>query len=177
VLIVKFNGYSIADILDLTVDECIEVFKGFKEVTNKLIFLSKIGLGYMKLGQISPTYSGGEVQRIKLAQELTKRTLKNNIYLIDEPTTGLHFKDVEKLLNIFYEMLKKGATIVLVEHNLDIIKNGDWIIDVGPKASFEGGKIIFQGTLKEFINNNFVYSITKDYLFDFLNKCETTTKI
>ncbi|MFN3995374.1 MAG: excinuclease ABC subunit UvrA [bacterium] len=167
VLNVKFDGYSIADILDLTVDECIEVFRGFPMVVDKLRFISEIGLGYMKLGQISPTYSGGEVQRLKLAQELSKRSIRDNIYFLDEPTTGLHFEDVEKLLNVFYRILVKGATIVVVEHNMDIIKNADWIIDVGPEASFRGGEIVFSGTLENFINSDLV-SYTKDYLVKFL---------
>lgn len=167
VLTVKFDGLSIADVLDLTVDECIKVFSSFPNVFNKLKFLSDIGLGYMKLGQISPTYSGGESQRIKLAQELTKRNIKGNVYLLDEPTTGLHFRDVEKLLNIFYQMLKKGASIIVVEHNLDIIKNADWIIDVGLGAAWKGGEIVFSGTLQDFLKSN-AESFTKKYLVDYL---------
>lgn len=167
VLNVKFDGYSIADILDLTVDECMEVFRGFPTVVDKLRFISEIGLGYMKLGQISPTYSGGEVQRLKLAQELSKKSIRGNIYFFDEPTTGLHFEDVEKLLKVFHKILLKGATIVVVEHNMDVIKNADWIIDVGPGASFKGGEIVFCGLLKDFINSG-VVSYTRDYLVEFL---------
>ncbi|MEN3015356.1 MAG: excinuclease ABC subunit UvrA [bacterium] len=168
-LLVKFNGYTIADILDLSVDECIKVFEGFPAVVSKLEFLSKIGLGYMKLGQISPTYSGGEIQRIKLAQELTKKSIKGNIYLLDEPTTGLHFKDVEKLLDIFYHMLKKGSTLIIVEHNMDIIKNADWIVDVGPLASTKGGEVLFSGKLEDFITSD-IFSYTKNYLLEYLKK-------
>lgn len=169
VLSVKFDGYSIADILDLTVDECIKVFEGFPNVVNKLRFISEIGLGYMKLGQISTTYSGGETQRIKLAQELAKRNIRDNIYLLDEPTTGLHPKDVERLLNIFYKMLKKGASLVVVEHNLDIIKNSDWVIDVGKDASFKGGEIVYCGPMEEFLKSD-VDSHTRAYLLQFLEE-------
>ncbi|MGB9638775.1 MAG: ATP-binding cassette domain-containing protein, partial [bacterium] len=163
-LMVKFdNKYSIYDVLELTVKEAIEVFKGFKNVEDKLKFLDDIGLGYIKLGQISPSLSGGESQRIKLAYELSKRNVNKTIYLLDEPTTGLHYLDIQKFLDVIYQLLSKGATIVIVEHNIEVIKNADYIIEVGPKAAYEGGYIIFQGTYQEFINSD---TLTKKYVLN-----------
>jgi len=160
---VKFdNKYNIYDVLELNVKEAIKVFKGFKNVEEKLRFLDDIGLGYIKLGQISPSLSGGESQRIKLAYELSKRNVNKTIYLLDEPTTGLHYLDIQKFLNVIYQLLNKGATIVIVEHNIEVIKNADYVIEVGPKAADEGGYIIFQGTYQEFINSN---TLTKKYIF------------
>ena len=162
-LSVKFdNKYNIYDVLELNVKEAIKVFKGFKNVEEKLRFLDDIGLGYIKLGQISPSLSGGESQRIKLAYELSKRNVNKTIYLLDEPTTGLHYLDIQKFLNVIYQLLNKGATIVIVEHNIEVIKNADYVIEVGPKAADEGGYIIFQGTYQEFINSN---TLTKKYIF------------
>jgi excinuclease ABC subunit A len=166
-LSVKFdNKYSIYDVLELTVKEAINVFKGFKNVEEKLKFLDDIGLGYIKLGQISPSLSGGESQRIKLAYELSKRNVNKTIYLLDEPTTGLHYLDIQKLLNVIYQLLNKGATIVIVEHNIEVIKNADYVIEVGPKAADEGGYIVFQGTYQEFLKAN---TLTKKYILNEIN--------
>lgn len=161
-LSVKFDSkYSIYDVLELTVKEAIQVFKGFKNLEERLKFLEDIGLGYIKLGQISPSLSGGESQRIKLAYELSKRNVSKTVYLLDEPTTGLHYLDVQKFLNVIYQLLIKGATVVIVEHNIEIIKNADYIIEVGPKAAYEGGNIVFQGTYQDFINSD---TLTKNYI-------------
>jgi excinuclease ABC subunit A len=166
-LSVKFdNKYSIYDVLELTVKEAINVFKGFKNVEEKLKFLDDIGLGYIKLGQISPSLSGGESQRIKLAYELSKRNVNKTIYLLDEPTTGLHYLDVQKFLNVIYQLLNKGATIVIVEHNIEVIKNADYVIEVGPKAADEGGYIVFQDTYQEFLKSN---TLTKKYILNEIN--------
>jgi excinuclease ABC subunit A len=166
-LSVKFdNKYSIYDVLELTVKEAINVFKGFKNVEEKLKFLDDIGLGYIKLGQISPSLSGGESQRIKLAYELSKRNVNKSIYLLDEPTTGLHYLDVQKFLNVIYQLLNKGATIVIVEHNIEVIKNADYVIEVGPKAADEGGYIVFQDTYQEFLKSN---TLTKKYILNEIN--------
>jgi excinuclease ABC subunit A len=166
-LSVKFdNKYSIYDVLELTVKEAINVFKGFKNVEEKLKFLDDIGLGYIKLGQISPSLSGGESQRIKLAYELSKRNVNKTIYLLDEPTTGLHYLDVQKFLNVIYQLLNKGATIVIVEHNIEVIKNADYVIEVGPKAADEGGYIVFQNTYQEFLKSN---TLTKKYILNEIN--------
>lgn len=163
-LMVKFdNKYSIYDVLELTVKEAIEVFKGFRSLEDKLKFLDDIGLGYIKLGQISPSLSGGESQRIKLAYELSKRNVNKTVYLLDEPTTGLHYLDIQKFLDVIYQLLSKGATIVIVEHNVEVIKNADYIIEVGPKAAYEGGEIIFQGNFQDFINSN---TLTKKYILN-----------
>jgi excinuclease ABC subunit A len=166
-LSVKFdNKYSIYDVLELTVKEAINVFKGFKNVEEKLKFLDDIGLGYIKLGQISPSLSGGESQRIKLAYELSKRNVNKSIYLLDEPTTGLHYLDIQKFLNVIYQLLNKGATIVIVEHNIEVIKNADYVIEVGPKAADEGGYIVFQDTYQEFLKSN---TLTKKYILNEIN--------
>jgi excinuclease ABC subunit A len=166
-LSVKFdNKYSIYDVLELTVKEAINVFKGFKNVEEKSKFLDDIGLGYIKLGQISPSLSGGESQRIKLAYELSKRNVNKSIYLLDEPTTGLHYLDVQKFLNVIYQLLNKGATIVIVEHNIEVIKNADYVIEVGPKAADEGGYIVFQNTYQEFLKSN---TLTKKYILNEIN--------
>ena len=166
-LSVKFdNKYNIYDVLELNVKEAIKVFKGFKNVEEKLRFLDDIGLGYIKLGQISPSLSGGESQRIKLAYELSKRNVNKTIYLLDEPTTGLHYLDIQKFLNVIYQLLNKGATIVIVEHNIEVIKNADYVIEVGPKAADEGGYILFENTYQEFLKSN---TLTKKYLLNEIN--------
>ena len=164
-LSVKFDGkYTIYDVLELTVKQAMDVFKGFKNLEDKLKLLDDIGLGYIKLGQISPSLSGGESQRIKLAYELSKRSVNKSVYLLDEPTTGLHYLDIQKFLNVIYQLLLKGATIVIVEHNLEVIKNADYIIEVGPKAAYEGGQIVFEGTFQEFLNSE---TLTKQYILNY----------
>lgn len=143
---VRYKGHSIADVLDLTVAEALEVFEAHPKVSAQLQLLADVGLDYIHLGQPSPTLSGGEAQRIKLARELSKRATGRTLYLLDEPTTGLHFDDVKKLLSVLDRLVDAGNTIIVIEHNLDVIKTADWIIDLGPDGGPGGGKIIGQGT-------------------------------
>jgi len=143
---VEYKGHSIADVLDLTVAEAIEVFAAHPKVAGPLQLLQRVGLDYLHLGQPSPTLSGGEAQRIKLARELSKRATGRTLYILDEPTTGLHFEDVRKLLIVLDELVEAGNSVVVIEHNLDVIKTADWIIDVGPEGGPDGGEIVAVGT-------------------------------
>ncbi|MBJ18415.1 MAG: excinuclease ABC subunit UvrA [bacterium] len=143
---VEYRGHSIADVLDLTVAEAIEVFSAHRKVAGPLKLLQRVGLDYLHLGQPSPTLSGGEAQRIKLARELSKRATGRTLYILDEPTTGLHFEDVRKLLIVLNELVEAGNSVVVIEHNLDVIKTADWIIDLGPEGGPEGGEVVAVGT-------------------------------
>lgn len=146
---VKYKGKSIAEVLDMTVEEAREHFKNTPFIKNKLDTLVEVGLGYIKLGQSSTTLSGGEAQRIKLTRELSKKATGRTIYLLDEPTTGLHFDDVKKLIAVLNDLVDKGNTVVVIEHNLDVIKSADYIIDLGPEGGNEGGQIVATGTPEE----------------------------
>lgn len=146
---VKYKGRSIAEVLDMTVEEAREHFKNIPFIKNKLDTLVEVGLGYIKLGQSSTTLSGGEAQRIKLTRELSKKATGRTIYLLDEPTTGLHFDDVKKLIAVLNDLVEKGNTVVVIEHNLDVIKSADYIIDLGPEGGNEGGRIVAAGTPEE----------------------------
>ena len=146
---VKYKGKSIAEVLDMTVEEAREHFKNIPFIKNKLDTLVEVGLGYIKLGQSSTTLSGGEAQRIKLTRELSKKATGRTIYLLDEPTTGLHFDDVKKLIAVLNDLVDKGNTVVVIEHNLDVIKSADYIIDLGPEGGNEGGRIVAMGTPEE----------------------------
>ena len=141
----EYKGLSIADVLDLTVAEAIELFAAHPKVAGPLELLQRVGLDYLHLGQPSPTLSGGEAQRIKLARELSKRATGRTLYILDEPTTGLHFEDVRKLLGVLDELVEAGNSVVVIEHNLDVIKTADWIVDVGPEGGPEGGEIVACG--------------------------------
>jgi excinuclease ABC subunit A len=143
---VHYHGKSIAQILDMTVSEATNFFAHYPSLSDKLKTITEVGLGYIHLGQPAPTLSGGEAQRVKLATELSRRSTGKTIYILDEPTTGLHFADLEKLLNVLHLLASKGNTVIVIEHNLDIIKNADWIIDLGPEGGDAGGKIIAAGT-------------------------------
>jgi len=145
-LAVKFNGYSIADILDLAIEDALPVLKDIPQVRQKLQTLVDVGLGYVHLGQAATTLSGGEAQRMKLARELSKRQTGKTLYVLDEPTTGLHFDDVRKLLEVLHRLTDLGNTVIIIEHNLDVIRNADWIIDLGPEGGEEGGAIVAEGT-------------------------------
>jgi excinuclease ABC subunit A len=147
---IKFKGESIADILDKTVEDSIQIFENIPNVKRKLETLNNVGLGYLKLGQPATTLSGGEAQRIKLATELSKRSTGNTFYILDEPTTGLSFEDCSKLLNVLHALVENGNSVVVIEHHLDMIKNADWIIELGPEAGDKGGQVICEGT-PEFI--------------------------
>ena len=159
---IKYKGKSISQVLDMTVEEAMTFFKNIKFIHHKLKTLHDVGLGYIKLGQSSVTLSGGEAQRIKLSKELVKRTAGKNLYILDEPTTGLHFDDVKKLINVLHRLRDQGNTIIVIEHNLEVIKTSDYIIDLGPEGGEQGGKIIAVGTPEEIAKNE--ESITGHYL-------------
>ncbi len=145
-LAVKYNNLSIADVLDLTVDEALQLFKAHPQIRRALETLADVGLGYIALGQSSPTLSGGEAQRVKLSRELSKRSTGRTLYILDEPTTGLHFDDIRKLLAVLDRLVTAGNTVVVIEHNLDVIKTADWIVDIGPEGGDNGGRIVAAGT-------------------------------
>ena len=145
-LSIHYKGKNIAEILDLTVYEALKFFENIPSIKRKLQTIYDVGLGYIKLGQSSPTLSGGEAQRVKLASELSKRTTGNTLYILDEPTTGLHFADVQKLLDVLNRLVNLGNTVIVIEHNMDVIKNSDWIIDLGPEGGNQGGQIVAKGT-------------------------------
>ncbi len=143
---VKFKGHSIADVLDMTVEDAAEFFKAVPPIRDKMAMLVEVGLGYVKVGQQATTLSGGEAQRVKLAKELSRRATGNTLYILDEPTTGLHFDDVRKLLEVLHALVEQGNTVVVIEHNLDVIKTADWVIDLGPEGGVKGGEIVAVGT-------------------------------
>ncbi len=143
---IKFRGLSIADVLDLTVDEAIPLFSAVTRIGDRLAVLSRVGLGYVRLGQQATTLSGGEAQRIKLAKELGRRATGRTLYILDEPTTGLHFEDIRKLLELLHALVDAGNTVVVIEHNLEVIKTADWILDLGPEGGDGGGRIVTEGT-------------------------------
>jgi excinuclease ABC subunit A len=143
---VRFKQKSIADVLEMTVDEALEFFEAMPSIRDKLHTLSRVGLGYVHVGQHATTLSGGEAQRIKLAKELSKRATGRTLYILDEPTTGLHFEDVKKLLEVLHAFVDQGNTVLVIEHNLEVIKTADWIIDLGPEGGDEGGRIVAEGT-------------------------------
>ncbi|MFN8094536.1 MAG: excinuclease ABC subunit UvrA [Vicinamibacteria bacterium] len=145
-LAVKYNGLSVADVLDLTVDEALQLFRNHPSIRRALETLADVGLGYIALGQSSPTLSGGEAQRVKLSRELAKRSTGRTLYILDEPTTGLHFEDIRKLLRVLDRLVEAGNTVVVIEHNLDVIRTADWIVDVGPEGGDAGGRVVAQGT-------------------------------
>ena len=146
---IKFKGHSIADVLDLTVDEGVELFQAVPAIRDKLATLQKVGLGYVKIGQPATTLSGGEAQRVKLSRELSRRSTGRTLYILDEPTTGLHFEDVRKLLEVLHALVDQGNTVVVIEHNLEVIKTADWIVDLGPEGGAGGGRVVAAGTPEE----------------------------
>ena len=143
---VKFKGLSIAAVLDMTVEDATEFFKAVPPIRDRMAMLVEVGLGYVKVGQQATTLSGGEAQRVKLAKELSRRATGNTLYILDEPTTGLHFEDVRKLLEVLHQLVEQGNTVVVIEHNLDVIKTADWVLDLGPEGGVKGGEIVAQGT-------------------------------
>ena len=146
---IRFKGKSIADVLDMTVEDAQEFFKAVPAIRDKMDALARVGLGYIKVGQQATTLSGGEAQRVKLSKELSKRATGRTLYILDEPTTGLHFEDVKKLMEVLHELVEQGNSVVVIEHNLDVIKTADWIIDIGPEGGDGGGQIVAQGTPEE----------------------------
>ena len=148
---IRYKGKSIADVLDMNIDQALTFFENHPKIKRKINALAEVGLGYIKLGQQSTTLSGGESQRVKLASELSKKSTGNTFYILDEPTTGLHFEDVNVLLKVLEKLVNKGNTVLVIEHNLDVIKMADHIIEIGPDGGSNGGKIINTGTPEEII--------------------------
>ncbi|MCP5386439.1 MAG: excinuclease ABC subunit UvrA [Novosphingobium sp.] len=148
---VKFKGHSIADVLDMTIEDAEEFFKAVPPIRDKMHMLNEVGLGYVKVGQQATTLSGGEAQRVKLAKELSRRSTGQTLYILDEPTTGLHFEDVRKLLEVLQRLVDQGNSVVVIEHNLDVIKVADWIVDLGPEGGVRGGEIVAEGTPEEVV--------------------------
>ena len=165
---VKYKGKSIFDVLDMTVEEALKFFENVPSIYRKIQALYDVGLSYIKLGQPSTTLSGGEAQRVKLATELSRRGTGKTIYILDEPTTGLHFADVHKLVEILRKLSDDGNTVVVIEHNLDVIKVADYIIDIGPEGGDNGGTVIAKGTPEEVVKNKKSYTgkYLKKYLED-----------
>ena len=161
---VRFKGKSIADVLDMTVNTAVDFFESVPQILPKVKTLQDVGLGYIKLGQSSTTLSGGESQRVKLATELSKRDTGNTLYILDEPTTGLHFEDIRILMEVLQKLVDKGNTVLIIEHNLDVIKMADYVIDMGPEGGKCGGRILSQGTPEEVIKS------VKGYTPSFLAK-------
>jgi excinuclease ABC subunit A len=161
---ITWHGKNIADVLDMTVNEAVELFDAIPQIKNKLKTLQEVGLGYIHIGQSATTLSGGEAQRVKLATELAKRSTGKTIYVLDEPTTGLHFDDVKKLLSVLQALAEKGNTVITIEHNLDVIKSVDYVIDLGPEGGDEGGEVVCFGTPEQ------VAKVKKSYTGQYLAK-------
>jgi len=162
VLEIKYNGKNISDVLNMTIDEALEFFKRIPNIADKLKTIQEVGLGYIRLGQPATTFSGGEAQRIKLATELSRRSTGNTLYILDEPTTGLHTEDVGRLLNILNRLVDNGNSMVIIEHNLHVIKSADWIIDMGPEGGQNGGQVVAEGTPEDIAKNK--NSVTGEFL-------------
>jgi len=161
---VLFKGKSIADVLDMTVDEAEGFFNAVPSVRDKMETLKRVGLGYIKVGQQATTLSGGEAQRVKLAKELSRRATGRTLYILDEPTTGLHFHDVAKLLDVLHELVDTGNTVIVIEHNLEVIKTADHILDLGPEGGDGGGELVASGTPEE------VVKVERSYTGQFLKE-------
>ena len=146
---VKFKGKNIAEVLNLSVSQALEFFSAIPKIKRYLQTLNDVGLGYIKLGQAATTLSGGEAQRVKLADELSRKGTGNTLYILDEPTTGLHFADIDKLLQVLHGLADRGNTVLIIEHNLDVIKTADWLIDLGPEGGDKGGQIVCEGTPRQ----------------------------
>jgi excinuclease ABC subunit A len=169
---VKYRGLSIADALDITVEQALELFETIPRVRDRLDALRRVGLGYLALGQPATTLSGGEAQRVKLARELARKATGATLYVLDEPTTGLHFADIEILLGAILELRDQGNTVIVIEHNLDVIACADWIIDLGPEGGDKGGEIVAQGTPEQIASEP--RSHTGHYLKDVLARAESS---
>jgi excinuclease ABC subunit A len=155
---IKYRKKNIHEILELTIDEGLEFFKDIPVVEDRLKTLQEVGLGYVKLGQSATTLSGGEAQRVKISSELYRAHLQKTIYLLDEPTVGLHYEDVKKLIEILQQLVNKGNTVVVIEHNLDLIKNADYVIDIGPEGGLRGGTVVAKGTPEDVAKNDKSYT-------------------
>ncbi len=161
---ILWKGHSVSEVLDMSVEEALAVFGNQPKIVRVLQTLFDVGLGYIRLGQSATTLSGGEAQRIKLASELGKRSTGRTFYILDEPTTGLHFEDIRKLLQVLQRLVDAGNTVVVIEHNLDVIKSADWVIDLGPEGGGGGGRIIAQGTPED------VAEVSESYTGKFLRE-------
>jgi excinuclease ABC subunit A len=157
-LSIRYKGKNIAEVLDMDVQEAYEFFQNIPAIRNKLQTLMEVGLDYIKLGQPSTTLSGGEAQRIKLSRELSKVSTGKTLYLLDEPTTGLHFDDINRLLQVLKKLVKMGNTVIVIEHNMDVIKSADWVIDLGPEGGDEGGYLVAEGTPEQIMKNKNSYT-------------------
>jgi Excinuclease ATPase subunit len=170
-LAVKYKGKSINDVLEMTISQAVEFFEPVPSIYQRLKALNDVGLGYVKLGQPSTTLSGGESQRVKLAAELAKKDTGNSVYILDEPTTGLHFEDVRVLLEVLQKIVERGNTVIVIEHNLDVIKSVDYLIDLGPEGGAGGGKIIATGTPEDVaMNKNSFTGIFLSFLHSYPNR-------
>jgi excinuclease ABC subunit A len=165
---IHYKGKSIADVLDMTVEEAYEFFQNIPQIKRKLETLVEVGLGYIRLGQPATTLSGGEAQRVKLASELSRRSTGKTLYILDEPTTGLHFDDVQRLMVVLNQLVEMGNSVLVIEHNLEVIKCADWIIDLGPEGGSKGGEIVAAGTPEQVAKNSKSY--TGQYLAKVLSK-------
>ena len=165
---IRYRGKSVADVLDLTVDQAAPLLENFPPIASKLRTLQEVGLGYIELGQSATTLSGGEAQRVKLAKELSRRRTGRTLYILDEPTTGLHFEDTRKLLDVLNKLVDQGNTVVVIEHNLDVIKAADYVIDLGPEGGEAGGRVVAQGTPEELATAT--QSFTGWFLAEALNR-------
>jgi excinuclease ABC subunit A len=168
---IKFKGKSIADVLDMTVEDAQMFFQAVPSIREKMDALVRVGLGYIKVGQQATTLSGGEAQRVKLSKELARRSTGRTLYILDEPTTGLHFEDVRKLLEVLHELVETGNTVIVIEHNLDVVKTADWIIDIGPEGGDGGGEIVAFGTPETVAKN------TKSYTGRYLKQMLTPRRV
>jgi len=168
---VRYKGKSINDVLNMTINQAVEFFENIPFIIRKIKTLQEVGLGYITLGQQSTTLSGGEAQRVKLAAELSKKSTGNTLYILDEPTTGLHFEDVKVLLDVLNKLMHKGNTIIVIEHNMEVIKTADHIIDLGPEGGAGGGMILASGTPEEVCQSN--KGFTSEFLKDVLDKCKS----
>jgi excinuclease ABC subunit A len=165
---VTFKGKSIADVLDTNVEEALELFSAFPAMVSKLKLLNEVGLGYVKVGQSATTLSGGEAQRVKLAKELSRRATGRTLYVLDEPSVGLHAADVHKLIEVLQRLVDAGNSVLIIEHNLDIIKIADWIIDLGPEGGDRGGELIAEGTPEQVMQMEGSY--TAEFLRNHINR-------
>jgi excinuclease ABC subunit A len=155
---ITYHGKNIADVLEMTVDEALTFFRAVPQIEEKLRVLAEVGLGYIKLGQQATTLSGGEAQRVKLAAELARHATGRTLYILDEPTTGLHFADIDKLLEVLFKLRDAGNTVLVIEHNLDVVKSADWLIDLGPEGGDAGGRVIAEGTPEKIAGNDKSYT-------------------
>jgi excinuclease ABC subunit A len=171
---ILYKGKSIADVLEMTVDEGVDFFKAVPVIRDKLLTLQQVGLGYIHIGQQATTLSGGEAQRVKLAKELSRRATGRTLYILDEPTTGLHFEDVRKLLEVLHRLVEGGNTVVVIEHNLEVIKTADWILDLGPDGGAGGGRMVAEGPPEEIVK--VAESYTGQYLARHLPRSAASKK-